>query len=157
MTSDKTLLWTVSLLGFIFVLSLLLYFLLPGALTRTVLKFPDEISRKLEPEIRSLPFSFDREHNVELVVREILLGPAFHNHLRLFSRDASVLSVLVRPSGVYLDLSKNCFIPDADVVSSPQAALNVLKATLMDNFPGVSAVNISVGGEPVQGKIVDKG
>jgi hypothetical protein len=36
-------------------------------------------------------------------------------------------------------------------------ALDVLKATLMDNFTGVSQVMISVGGDPVSGNIVDKG
>ena len=157
MTSDRTLLWTSSLLGFFFLLSLALYLFVPGSLTRTVLKFPGEISHSLVPEARSLPFNWDREHNVELLVREVLLGPARHDHLRLFSREASVKSVLVRNATIYVDLSKESFIPDPDVIYSPLVALDVLKATLMDNFTGVSQVKFSVDGEPVPGKIVDKG
>jgi hypothetical protein len=157
MTSDRTLLWTSSLLGFFFLLSLALYLLVPGSLTRTVLKFPGEISHVLTPEARSLPFNWDREHNVELLVREVLLGPARHDHLRLFSRQASVKSVLVRNATIYVDLSKESFIPDPDVIYSPMTALDVLKATLKDNFTGVSQVKFSVDGEPVPGNIVDKG
>jgi hypothetical protein len=94
---------------------------------------------------------------VELTVREILLGPARHDHLRLFSRDAGLRSVLVRQGKVYIDLSKEAFIPDADVVYSPRMALEVLKTTLMDNFVGVTQVLVSVEGEPVRGNLVDKG
>jgi len=157
MTSDRTLFWSSSLLGFFFLLSLILYLLVPGNLTRTVLKFPGEISRSIVSESRSLPFNWDREHNVELLVREVLLGPARHDHLRLFSRQATVKSVLVRNGTIYVDLSKESFIPDPDVIYSPLVALDVLKATLMDNFTGVSQVRFSVEGEPVPGKIVDKG
>ena len=138
-------------------LSMALYFLLPGHLVRTVLKFPDEISHHLSSETRSLPFGWDREHNAELLVREVLLGPSRHDHLRLFSREAEVGSVLVRQGTIYVDLKKDSFIPDADVIYSPVTALKVLKATLMDNFVGISDVRISVGGEPAQGNNVDKG
>jgi hypothetical protein len=156
MIADQTLRWTLSLLGFFFVLSLALYLLVPGGLVRTVLKFPHEISKHLVPEARSLPFNWDREHNVELLVREILLGPARNDHLRLFAREAGVRSVLVRGSTVYVDLKKEAFIPDPDVIYSPQTALDVLKATLMDNFAGVSHVFVSVGGEPTGTNLVDK-
>ncbi len=154
--TDRTLRWALSLLGFAFALSFALYLLLPGGLVRTVLKFPHEISKQLVPEARSLPFNWDREHNVELLVREILLGPSRNDHLRLFSREAEVGSVLVRGDTVYIDLKKQSFIPDPDVIYSPQMALDVLKATLMDNFAGVSHVWISVGGEPTGVKFVDK-
>jgi len=157
MTSDRTLFWTSGLLGFFFLLSLALYLLVPGALTRTILQFPGEISHRLVTEARSLPFNWDREHNVELLVREVLLGPARHDHLRLFSREAGVRTVLVRGETVYVDLAEESFNPDPDVLYSPVKALDVLKATLMDNFTGVSKVMISIGGEPVSGNIVDKG
>lgn len=157
MTSDRTLLGTLSALGFLFLLSLGLYVFLPGNLSRTVLRFPAEIGHRLVPEVRSLPFTWDQEHNVELTVREILLGPARHDHLRLFSRDASLRSVLVRQGTIYIDLSKASFIPDTDAVYSPKEALEVLKATLTDNFAGISRVLVSVEGEPVPGNLVDKG
>jgi hypothetical protein len=154
--TDRTLRWALSLLGAAFVLSFALYLLIPGGLVRTVLKFPNEISKRLVSEERSLPFNWDREHNVELLVREILLGPARNDHLRLFSRDAGVRAVLVRGGTVYVDLKKESFIPDPDVIYSPQMALDVLKATLMDNFAGVSHVFVSVGGEPTGPNLVDK-
>lgn len=156
MNSDRTLLWSSSLLGFFFLLSLALYLLVPGPLTRTILRFPDEISHRVVPEVRSLPFNWDREHNVELVVREVLLGPARHNHLRLLSRDGAVKSVLVRNSAIYVDLTKESFNPDPDVIYSPVKALDVLKTTLMDNFTGVSQVKFSVEGDPAV-NVVDKG
>jgi len=157
MTSDRTLLGALGTFFFLFLLSLCLYLFLPGKLVRTVFVFPDEISKKLSPEVRSLPFTWDQEHNVELAVREILLGPARHNHLRLFSRQAGLKSVLVRNGKIYIDLSEEAFLPDPDVIYSPAVALEVLKATLMDNFAGVSQVMISVGGEPAGGNLVDKG
>jgi len=157
MTSDRTLLGALSALVILFLLSLGLYLLLPGKLVRTVLKFPDEISHALTAEVRSLPFTWDQEHNIELTVREILLGPARHSHLRLISREAALNSVLYRDGKVFIDLSEEAFLPDHDVIYSPQVALEVLKATLLDNFAGVSHVMISVGGEPAGGNLVDKG
>jgi len=157
MTADRTLFWTSFSLGFIFLLSLALYLLVPGTLTRTILQFPEEISHHVVSEVRSLPFNWDREHNVELLVREVLLGPARHDHLRLFSRDAGVRSVLVRGGTVYVDLSKGSFIPDPDAIYSPVISLDVLRHTITNNFTGVSQVVFSVEGEPVAGKIVDKG
>lgn len=157
MTSDKTLLGAVAALCVLFFVSLAFYLLMPGALTRTVLRFPQEISKTLVPEVRSLPFNWDREHNVELLVREVLLGPARHDHLRLFSRQAGLRSVLVREGNIYIDLTKGSFIPDADVIYSPVTALDVLKATLMDNFAGIGSVWISVEGEPSRVIVVDKG
>jgi hypothetical protein len=157
MTSDKTFLGAAAALCVLFLASLAFYLLLPGALTRTVLRFPQEISKALVPEVRSLPFNWDREHNVELLVREVLLGPARHDHLRLFSRQAGLRSVLVREGNIYIDLTKGSFIPDADVIYSPVTALDVLKATLMDNFAGIGSVWISVEGEPSRVIVVDKG
>lgn len=157
MTSDRTLWGALGTLLFLFVLSLALYLWLPGNLVRTTLRFPDELTHRLSYEVRSLPFTGEREHNIELTVREILLGPARHQHLRLFSRLGQVRGVLVRGSTVYVDLTEEAFFPDKDVIYSSQVALNVLKATLMDNFAGVSEVMISVGGEPVGGNLVDKG
>jgi len=152
MTADRTLIVAASAWGFLLLLSLLLFLFLPGKLVRTVLRFPDSISRQLSAEVRALPFTWETEHNIELMVREVLLGPAQYSHLRLFSREAQLRSVLVRGDTLYMDLSKEAFLPDPDVVYSPQMALDVLRSTLMDNFPGVSHVFISVGGEPEQGK-----
>ena len=157
MTSDRTLWGTVAAFASLFLLSLVLYVLVPGSLARTVLRFPHHVSLKIVPEARSLPFNWDLGHNVELLTKEILLGPARHDHLRLFSRQTQLRAVLVRGNTVYLDLTKESFIPDPDVIYSPVLALDVLKATLMDNFSGVSNVWISVGGEPVGVNIVDKG
>lgn len=157
MTSDRTFLWTSSLLGLIFLLSLGLYLLVPGSLTRTILRFPEEISHSTASEVRSLPFNWDREHNIELLVREVLLGPARHDHLRLFSRQARLNYVLARGGNVYVDLSKDSFIPDPDAIYSAVKSLDVLRHTVIDNFSGIAQVVFSVDGEPVSGKIVDKG
>lgn len=157
MTSDRTLFWTTLSLALIFLLSLALYLLVPGALTRTVLQFPEEITHHVAPEVRSLPLNWDREHNIELVVREVLLGPARHDHLRLFSREARMKTIFVRNAVVYVDLFKQSFNPDPDVIYSPMVSLDILRHTITNNFTGVSQVVFSVEGEPVAGKIVDKG
>ena len=157
MNSDRTFWGAVAALGFFFVLSLVLYGVLPGNLVRTVLQFPGEISHELTPEARSLPFNWDTEHNTGLLVKEILLGPSKHDHLRLFSRDAELKTVLVRQGIVYVDLSKEAFNPDPDVLYSPVADLKVLKATLKDNFSWISTVFVSIDGEPTEGNLVDKG
>jgi len=150
MRTDRLFPWTLGLLGASFVLSLALYLLVPGSLTRTVLRFPHEIQKTLVPEARSLPFGWDREHNVELLVKEVLLGPARHDHLRLFSRWSSLEQVMVRDDEVYIDLSKSSLIPDPDVLYSPVMAVEILENIVKANFPGISIVWVSVGGEPAR-------
>jgi len=147
MKIDRVLLWGGGLLGFALLLSLGLYLLLPGGLTRVVLNFPEEITAQTVPEIRYLPFNWDEEHNVRMLISEVLLGPARHDHQRLFSRQAEALSVLVRGSIIYLDLGKSSFIPDPDVLYSPQTSLDVLKKTVLDHFRNLSAIEISVEGQ----------
>jgi hypothetical protein len=147
MKVDRVTLWGSSVLAFALVLSLTLYYLLPGSLARVVLRFPEEITAKIVPEVRYLPFNWDQEHNVAMLVDEVLLGPARHDHQRLFSRQAAPRSVLVRDRVIYVDLKKASFIPDPDVLYSPETSLDVLKKTLLDNFRDLSSVYVSVDGQ----------
>lgn len=157
MRTERLFPWTLGLFGGSFVLSLALYLLVPGSLTRTLLQFPHEIRKTVVLEARSLPFGWDRERNVELLVREVLLGPARHDHLRLFSRWSELEQVLVRDDEVYIDLSKSSLIPDPDVLYSPVKAIEILENTVMANFPGISRVRVSVGGEPAGDLSLTKG
>lgn len=146
MKIDRVTLWCGGALAGLFLLSMALYLLLPGNLTRVVLTFPHEITRQQEKEVRYLPLGWDSEHNMLLLVREVLLGPARNSHLRLFSRKAEVNTVLERGGTIYVDLAKASFIPDPDVLYSPQMSLDVLEKTLMDNFNNLKAVKFFVDG-----------
>jgi hypothetical protein len=146
MKIDRVMLWCGGGLISLFLFSMALYLLLPGNLTRVILTFPQEITRQQEKEVRFLPFGWDGEHNMLLLVREVLLGPARNVHLRLFSRKAEVNTVLERDGTIYVDLAKSSFIPDPDVLYSPQMSLDVLEKTLLDNFNNLKSVKFFVDG-----------
>ncbi len=146
MKLDRVTLWCGGGLVALFLLSMTLYLVLPGGLSRVVLTFPHEITHDQEKEVRYLPFGWNSEHNQLLVVREVLLGPARNVHLRLFSRKADVRTVMERNGTIYVDLEKASFIPDPDVLYSPQMSLDVLEKTLKDNFDNVKAVEFFIDG-----------
>ena len=52
----------------------------------------------------------------------------------------------MRSGVIYVDLEKASFIPDPDVLYSPQRSLDVLEKTVLDNFRNLSSVQISVDG-----------
>jgi len=157
MTNNRPLLRSVAALLIIFLGSFALYLFVPGHLVRTILYFPHEITHKTVPEVRSLPFNGNRDHDSQLLVREILLGPADYDHLRLFSREGTLLSVFVQGKRVFVDLSKSTLFPDKDVLYSPAKALRILRSTIKRNIPGVSEVKVSFGGDPAELFHVDKG
>lgn len=134
-------------LAFVFLLSLSLYFFLDGHLTRTTLFFPDQISKKLSGETRFLPFGADKERNIELLVEEILLGPARNENLKLVPRGGQVGSLLLRGDRVYLDLTAEIVLPDKEVVFTTAEALKAIKEAVLYNFHDVREVTITVAGQ----------
>lgn len=153
MNRDRISLYVLGGLGFVLLLSLLLYLFWPGSLKRTVLYFPREIGGGIAEEVRSLPWSWEREANAELLVKEVLLGPARHENVRLFARTAQVKHVLFRNDTLYIDLTISSLFPDVDVVYSPRKALDVLKQTILTNLRDCSKVVITVDGQAVLDKI----
>lgn len=146
-TPHRLLLTAGSSFGLILVLSLTLYLFFSHQLTRTTLFFPDQISKKLSGETRFLPFGADKEKNMELLVEEILLGPALDANLKLVPRDGQVRSLLLRQGTIYLDLSAEIVLTDKEVVFTTAQALQAIREALLYNFRDVRNVVITVAGQ----------
>lgn len=153
MTRSRLQLIVLLSLGGIFLLSLALELFLPHRQARVELQFPNEIGRGLGWEARIIPFSWNTEKNVETTVKEILLGPAFPDRLRLFSRDAALRDIFFRGSTIVVDLALNTLRPDGDAETPPLQALKILRQDILFNFPCYKKVEFAIQGAPVLPKI----
>ena len=153
MTRSRLQLIILFSLGGIFLLSLALELFLPHRQARVELQFPNEIGRGLGWEVRVIPFSWNTEKNVETTVKEILLGPAFPDRMRLFSRDAALREIFFRGSTIVVDLALNTLRPDGDVETPPLQALKILRQDILFNFPWYKKVEFAIQGAPVLPKI----
>lgn len=140
---------TAGFLVFIFLLSLILFFLNEDRLSRATLLFPHQITKAISPETRFLPFDSDPEKKIRLLAEEVLLGPADNSHLRLFPRGARVRSVLFRGDKAYLDLSPEVIFFDPEVLIGTRGATEVLRMTLITNFRELSDVIVTVAGQEI--------
>ncbi len=153
MTRSRLQLIVLLSLGGVFLLSLALELFLPHRQARVELQFPYEIERGLGWEVRTIPFSWSTEKNVEETVKEILLGPAFPDRLRLFSRDAALRDIYFQGSTIIVDLALTTLRPDGDVETPPLQALKIMSQDILFNFPWYKKVEFAIQGTPVLDKI----
>ena len=123
-------------------------FLVDGAdRRRRVLFFPSVTSGKLIGEQRYLPAQRSAEREVELVVRELLLGPSTLAATRIVPRGTRATSVLVRDRTAYVNFSDEMLFPDASVKTSLGQMLQGVANTLYFNFPWLRDVKLFIRGQ----------
>ena len=131
---------------FLIVLSLSFYFLKQPWSPR-VLFFPETVTGRLVGERRFLPPRRGLTANVELYVKELILGPADPLLSRVVPRDATLQSVLSRQGEVYVSLSKEIVDLSPDAVLSFDQAMQAIANGVLYNFPHVKRLYLLVEGQ----------
>ncbi|MBN2657083.1 MAG: GerMN domain-containing protein [Spirochaetales bacterium] len=145
--AGKSFLIPVVLLGIVLVISFA-SFLLAGQQTgKRVLFFPDDMTRKIRGETRYLPVYDSETENIELLVRELLLGPEYLMYDRAVPKETRLNTLIFDKGKLYLDFSMELALSDERGAVHFEEAINIIKKTVTFNFKNVRTVNITVDGQ----------
>lgn len=149
---------TGGLLFAFFVLSLVLFLLLESQSVKRVLFFPNDVSGELNGEVRKLPRSEDDEENIQLFVKEIMLGPAKFVNKPIIPRDADLQSIILRDNKLYIDFGDNVLSLKKREGINFEKIASVLKQAIKFNFPYIDTIYITINGQtPQTGGVLKNG
>lgn len=136
-----------ALLAAVFTISLVAFLFAGNQEAKRVLFFPDDMTRKVRGESRYLPVYGTDVENIELLVRELLLGPEYLLYDRAVPRDTKLNTLIFDKGKLYLDFSIDIAVSDDSGSVHFEDAINLIKKTVTFNFKNVRTVNITVDGQ----------
>ena len=133
----------------LFILSVMLFFLAGNNLDRRILFFPGK--GNYSGEIRHVPRQKSREDNIEVFVKELILGPYSIDHYRIIPQKTKLQNLLLRnKSKLYIDFSADFIVSEEDLAIIPSEMIALIRKNLVYNFPFLKDVSISVDGQRLQ-------
>ena len=143
---EKIPLILISSFVIIFVLSMSIYFFNDNNLVRRVLFFPGGIS--YSGEVRRIPRQESVEDEVELFVRELILGPYQIDHQRAVPENTKLQNLLIRNrSLLYIDFSADLIVFDDGFSIVPSRMKELIRRNIIYNFPFLEEITLSVDGQ----------
>ena len=136
------------LLIVIFLISIISYFSTNLRKTDRIFFFPDHNSSKTIGESRKTPrIPFDKEKDMDIFVKELLLGPISMSLDPLFPAGTKLEKILYRDKIVYLDLNFMALLPDKRAGHGFDNSILLIEKNIKFNFPFVKKVIITVLGQ----------
>lgn len=126
--------------------SLLLWHLSAERRERRVYPFPNRYKPGIGVEERLLPPRPDRREEIELYVKEYLLGPAQNRLYGILPLGTRLKSLFLADGVVYLDLDHRSVRADLESRIGLKGALELLAQGLKRNFPEIQDVVITIEG-----------
>jgi hypothetical protein len=108
-----------------------------------VLFFPSRRTGAPVGELRDLPRPRGAEAKAELLVSEILLGPASSRLSPAFAQDSRLESAIYRKGRLYIDISADAALAGA---SELKTGLKALERSLRLGFPWLKELKVTIGG-----------
>lgn len=143
---EKIPLILISAFAIIFVSSMSIYFINDNNLVRRVLFFPGRSS--YSGEVRRIPRQESVEDEVELLVRELILGPYQIDHLRAVPENTKLQTLLIRNrSLLYIDFSADLIVFEDGFSSVPSKIKELIRRNIIYNFPFLEEITLSVDGQ----------
>ena len=118
----------------------------PDRIARTLF-FPGTTETSLSGERRLIQRTVSRERAIELLVEDLLLGPARISHSRSLPRRTQLSSLILEGSTVYLDVTTASMIETSEVHVDVATGLEAIRRTVLYNFRTVDEVVITIGGQ----------
>lgn len=143
---EKRTLILISILLFLLILSLSVYFFADNNLARRVLFFPDRSSNS--GEVRRLPRQKTLEGEIELFIKEMILGPYKIDHLRMISEETRLQNLFLRDkSSLYIDFSADFIVTENKLSIVTSKMIELISKNLRYNFPILEKITLSVDGQ----------
>jgi hypothetical protein len=129
------------------VISLALYLMLGQERVRRTLFFPDLLSDEVHAEARIVTRRATSRDAVQLLLEEVILGPASINSSRVVPKTTRIEAIFLDDRTVYLDLNPRAIGDSPDVRVDFADALELLERNVLFNFRSVQDVVITVDGQ----------
>ena len=126
--------------------SVVWFFTAENRYTERSLFFLEPVSREVVMEHRLIAEKHDTEKNIELLVKDVLLGSSLLVRDGIFPADTNLNHLLLRNGTVYADLSMDAVFAEPGMGLAFSESLDILRRTILFNFPGIESVTITVNG-----------
>ena len=127
-------------------IALFLYLVFPPARVARTAFFPGTASDLLSGERRLIPRSGDDLREIEILLEEMLLGPASINHRPIVPRGVFARSVILTGPDIYVDLDDEALLDAGLSNEQVRLAMAAIEQTLTYNYRQVERVEITIGG-----------
>ncbi len=114
--------------------------------TERTLFFVEPVSKAVVMEHRLIAEKNDLELNVELLLKDELLGPALLVRDSVFPAGTKLNHVLLRDGTLYADLSIEAMFPSAHSGLNFRDSIQILEKTITFNFPQIGDIVITIDG-----------
>lgn len=132
---------------FVFVsFSVIWFFNAENRFTDRSLFFVEPVSRAVVMEHRLIAEKHDTEKNIELLVKDALLGSSLLVRDNIFPERTRLNQLLYRNDIVYADLSIEAVLSATHTGLSFEESTDILRRTISFNFPSVKGICITVNG-----------
>ena len=116
------------------------------AYTERTLFFVEPVSKAVVLEHRLIAEKHDLELNVELLIKDELLGSALLVRDSVFPSGTKLNHVLFRDGKLYADLSIEAMFPSAHSGLNFRDSIRILEETISFNFPQIEDIIITIDG-----------
>lgn len=147
---DRTTIILAGALALIFLISAVSYLIWGNEQEEQVLFFPTHQTMEARGEARILPRKDTKEQEIELLVKEILLGPFNINYMPVVPRDSRIRSIMLREDTLYIDFTIDVVFQEAGSSLSLQESLSYIGHSIQFNFPRVRNIIYSINGNQIE-------
>ena len=143
---EKRTLILISIMIFLLLISITLYFFVDNNLVRRVLFFPGRDN--YSAEMRRVPRQNSLENDIELFINELILGPYNIDHLRAIPENTKLQNLLLRNSSLlYIDFSADLVVSETKLNIVQSDIIELIRKNLNYNFPILEKIILSVDGQ----------
>ena len=130
-----------------FICSFILYLTDGTRSAKRVLFFPVFGSIALEGEERFVPRQATLEEDIELAVKELILGPKEPYHVKVLPANVKIDSILYRNGELYCSFSEEILFRDASSPLNLEEMVQAVGNSILFNFPRLKRVHPFVNGQ----------
>ncbi len=136
----------ISIFIFLLIISISVYYIADNNLVRRVFFFPDMNS--FSGEVRRVPRQASLEDDVELFVKEMILGPYSIEHFRIIPENTKLHALFLRNHSVlYIDFSSDLIVTESEFTIMPSNMMAMIRKNIKYNFPVLEEITLSVDGQ----------
>lgn len=134
----------------ILLISAVSYLIWGNRMEQQVIFFPTHQTLEMQGESRILPRKRTRELEIELLVKEIILGPFGIDYTPVIPEDSRIRSIMLRDDTLYLDFSIDIVFPEASSSLSLEESMEYITRSVQFNFPDVKKIIYTVNGNQLK-------